>query len=66
MIKQKTFVCLASAIFTVVAALHLLRLVFGWPAVFNGWDVPLWLSGIGFVAAGALAYLGFTAKKEGE
>jgi hypothetical protein len=38
---------------------HLLRIVFGWPAQFAGWSVPLWLSWLALVAAGALAWLGF-------
>ena len=56
--SQRTFTIIASAIFTVVALLHVLRIFLGWPAVIGGWTVPMWLSWIGLVVAGGLSYFG--------
>ena len=52
---QKPFTILAVLVFSLVALLHLLRLLFGWEVTFNGAVVPIWLSAIGLVVAGALA-----------
>jgi hypothetical protein len=57
---QKTFSLLAGAIFALVALLHLLRIFMGWPVSIGGWMVPMWVSWLGFVVAGALSYFGLT------
>src|SRR5262249_21216304 len=36
----------------------LLRAYMGWPVVISDWAVPMWLSWIGFLVAGGLAYFG--------
>jgi hypothetical protein len=46
-------------VFLIVAVLHLLRIIFGWPARIGGLDIPLWASWLALVVAGALAYFGF-------
>ena len=46
-------------LFLVIALVHLLRIVFGWPAQLAGWSVPLWLSWLALVVTGALAWFGF-------
>jgi hypothetical protein len=56
--SEKTFAAIAAAIFGLVALLHLLRLVMGWSIVIEAWTVPMWLSWIGLVVAGALSYFG--------
>ena len=53
---QKTFDAVAGGIFTVVALAHLLRIVMGWSVVIGGWDVPMWVSWVGLIVAGALSY----------
>jgi hypothetical protein len=45
----------ATAIFGLVALVHLLRLFFGFQVVLGTWNVPLWVSGAAAVVAGALA-----------
>ena len=55
---QKTFSVVAGAIFALVALLHLVRIYMGWPVVIGSWTVPMWVSWIGLVVAGALSYLG--------
>jgi len=52
---KKPFTLLAVLVFALIAFLHLLRLVFGWEATFNGIVVPHWLSAVGLVVAAGLA-----------
>jgi hypothetical protein len=56
--SEKTFVAVAAVIFGLVALLHLFRIVMGWSIVIDAWTVPMWLSWIGLVVAGALSYFG--------
>jgi type VI protein secretion system component VasF len=35
-----------------------LRLIFGWPMQIGDVTIPLWVSWIGLIVAGALAYFG--------
>jgi len=62
---QKTFALISGIIFTIVALAHLLRLAQGWDIIIAGWLVPLWVSWIGLVIPGILAYHGlrFGAQK---
>jgi hypothetical protein len=57
--STKAYLKTAGGIFLIIAALHLLRLVLGWSAVFEGWIVPHWLSAVAFAVAAYLAYEGF-------
>ncbi len=56
---KKTFTVTASAVFSLIAALHALRLLCGWEAVIGGWSVPHWVSGVAIVLFGYLGYRGF-------
>ena len=55
---EKMFATSAAVIFTLVALLHLLRLVMGWSVVIDSWTVPMWVSWVGLVVAGGLSYYG--------
>ena len=57
--NQKTFFNVTLLIFSLIALLHALRLVYSWDAVIGGWAVPMWLSGAAVVLAGYLAYSAF-------
>lgn len=57
---QKTFAIVSGAIFALVALLHILRILMGWPAMIGGWMVPVWVSWIGLVVAGGLSYFGLS------
>jgi hypothetical protein len=46
-------------LFGLGAVVHLLRLVMGWPIVLGGWAVPVWVSWLGLLLAGFLAYEAF-------
>ncbi|MES2073922.1 MAG: hypothetical protein V4488_26445 [Pseudomonadota bacterium] len=52
---MKPFTTLAVLVFSLVAILHLIRAILGWPVSVNGIDIPLWASGIGFVITAVLA-----------
>ena len=56
---QQNYDILTGSLFLIVAALHLLRIIFGWPAVIGGLDIPLWASWLALIVSGALAYFGF-------
>jgi hypothetical protein len=53
---QRTFSFTVGAIFTAIAVVHLLRLLFGWEAMIAGWPVPRWISWVALVVAGYLAF----------
>lgn len=46
----------AGIIFSIIALLHLLRLVIGWSVVIGTFVVPVWWSGVGLIIAGFLAF----------
>ena len=55
---QQSFSTIAAAIFGVVAVLHLVRILMGWPVTIDGWSVPMWVSWVGLIVAGGLSYFG--------
>ncbi len=61
--KQKTFTTVAGVVFSIVAVLHLVRLLFHWEAVIGGWAVPTWVSYLALAVSGYLAYSAFTLGK---
>lgn len=54
---MKPFTTIAVAVFTIVAVAHLLRLFAGWEVVVGGLAIPVWVSWIGLIFAGALAVM---------
>ncbi len=54
---MKPFTIIAIGIFALVSMVHLLRLLLGWEIIFNGVIMPVWISAIGFVIAGGLAFM---------
>ena len=54
---KKPFTTIAVSVFALVATLHVLRLLFGWEATFQGSVVPMWVSVVGVVIAGGLAIM---------
>jgi hypothetical protein len=53
---MKPAMTIAIAIFTAVAVLHILRMLYGWEVVINGMSVPMWVSVLGAIIAGGLAF----------
>ena len=62
--SQKSFSLTAGVIFSLIALLHVLRLVFGWEAIIGGWAVPTWLSWVAMLIAGYLSYQGFRLSRK--
>jgi len=62
-LNQRTYMTVTATLFLVVALIHLLRIIFGWPVEIGGLSIPLWVSWLGVLLAGALAYFGFTQKR---
>lgn len=60
--NQKYFSTITLVIFSLIALLHALRLVYGWNAVIGGFEVPTWLSSLAIVLAAYLAYSAFKLK----
>ena len=60
---MKPFTAVTVAILTIVAVVHLLRLVVGWEVTVSGFIVPVWWSAPGFIVVAGLA---FCAKRAGE
>ncbi|MBI4080033.1 hypothetical protein HY414_02300 [Candidatus Kaiserbacteria bacterium] len=57
--NHKTYMQVSTAIFGLVALLHLGRVLFGWEMTIGEWMVPVWASWAGLVVAGFLAYTGY-------
>ena len=56
--NNNTYRKTAGTVFTVIAVLHALRILYGWEAVFNGWNMPMSLSWFGVAFAGWLSWSG--------
>jgi uncharacterized membrane protein YjjP (DUF1212 family) len=48
---------IAIVLFSLIAVIHILRLVFHWEIVAAGFVIPLWVSVPGFIVTGGLAFL---------
>jgi hypothetical protein len=54
---MKPFTSIAVAVLSIVALVHLTRLLAGWEVVVSGFVVPVWWSGVALVVAGGLALM---------
>jgi hypothetical protein len=54
---MKPFTSIAVAVLSIVALVHLTRLLAGWEVVVSGFFVPVWWSGVALVVAGGLALM---------
>jgi hypothetical protein len=63
-VAQKTFVLIASMIFSLIALGHLSRLVFKWSISLGGWAVPFWINWVALFVFAYLAYEGFRLTKK--
>jgi hypothetical protein len=57
---MRPYLWISGLLFGAVALVHILRLAYGWPAQIGGWTVPLEVSWLGVVVAGALCAWGLT------
>ena len=63
---MKPFTTIAIGIFSLVAVLHVLRLLFGWAIVVAGIAIPMWVSVLGAVVAGGLAVMVWRESRPGK
>lgn len=63
--RQRNFFMAAGVIFSVVAAAHLLRALFGVALNIGTWSFPFWLSWVAVIAAAFLAYTSFVFAARG-
>lgn len=61
---KKNFIYVASVVFTVLAVLHVLRIVNGWEAVIGGWEVPMGVSWAAIIVGAYLAWQGFSLSRK--
>jgi len=57
--SRKMYFLVCSTLYFVVAAGHLMRLIFGWGIQIAGWTVPQWVSVPGLILPGVLSAWGF-------
>jgi hypothetical protein len=65
-----TYLVVSGILFGLIAVVHAMRLMLGWPAQIGGWEVPLWLSWAGLAVPGglcawALVLAGTLARRRG-
>ena len=54
---MKPFTKIAIVVFAMICVAHSLRLVLGWEAKFNNFDIPIWVSVIGALFSGLMAVM---------
>jgi hypothetical protein len=59
----RIFSLIAAAVFLLIALGHAIRLLFSWHVTVESVVVPVWISWIGLVIAGYLAYQGFLSSR---
>jgi len=52
---MRAYLLVTRTLFALIALFHLTRIFTHWSAVIGDWAAPLWVSGLGFVVAGALS-----------
>ena len=59
--NPKAYCAISATLFTIVALIHLTRVLNGWPVSVDAFQVPIFVSWIGTLVPGALAAWGFTS-----
>ena len=52
--STKAYLKVTGIIFVIVAVLHLLRLIYQWPAQIGAFSMPMWLSCVALLVASVL------------
>lgn len=60
--SQQAFLTVSGTIFSVIALLHLARILAGWPVHIGTFEAPTWFSWVSVVVAGSLAFSAFRLK----
>ena len=56
---MRAYIRITGVVFAIVALAHVLRVVLDWPAQVAGWVVPIWISWVAILGAGALCVWAF-------
>ncbi len=59
MTQQQAFFLVSGVVFGLVALFHALRLAFRWQVRLSSQEIPMWLTGVGLVAAAGLCSWAF-------
>jgi len=54
---MKPFSSIAGLVLALIALVQLLRVIFGWSVVINGYVIPLWASALACLVAAVLAVM---------
>ena len=57
--RMRAYLQISGVIFGIIGVLHVVRLLFDWPAEVSGWAVPLWISWMAILAAATLSFWAF-------
>jgi hypothetical protein len=57
--SHKTYLLTCGALFSIIAAAHLTRLIAGWDMTLAGWTAPRWISIPGTIVPALLSAWGF-------
>jgi hypothetical protein len=52
--NHRAYSLVSGTLFGIVAVVHLLRVINGWPAVLGPWSAPMWVSWFGTLGPGIL------------
>jgi hypothetical protein len=58
--SRRAYLLITAIIFSLIALLHLVRIIFGRSATLGSWNVQMWLSWVALIVTGALGYFGFS------
>ena len=56
---MRAYIQITGVVFGLIALVHALRLILDWPAQVAGWAVPVWVSWVAILVAGALCAWAF-------
>ena len=62
--NTKTYVMVSAVIFTLVALMHLMRLMQGWLVQVGTFSVPIWISVLALLVSVLVAIWGFSLVKK--
>ncbi len=58
--SQKLYLTVTACIFSLIAVVHVVRIVEGWSVQVGPWAAPMWVSWLGIVITASLAIWAFT------
>ena len=58
-LSVRAYAAISGLIFTLVAMVHLDRLIQQWSMMLGSWHVPMWVSVVGLIVPGYLAFEAF-------